>query len=70
MTLRLACLLGILVCVIVRLIDFHYQQTCLIVGGAMLVVALIGTLIDEEPPPAKKQKKPAPAQGTGSEKTA
>nr|WP_025827075.1 hypothetical protein [Acetobacter persici] len=70
MTLRLACLLGILVCVIVRLIDFHYQQTCLIVGGAMLFVALIGTLIDEEPPPAKKQKKPAPAQGSGSEKTA
>ncbi|GFE92212.1 hypothetical protein [Acetobacter persici] len=70
MTLRLACLLGILVCVIVRLIDFHYQQTCLIVGGAMLFVALIGTLIDEEPPPAKKQKKPAPAQGTSSEKTA
>nr|WP_298796690.1 hypothetical protein [uncultured Acetobacter sp.] len=53
MTLRLACLLGIAACVLVRLIDFHYQQTCLIVGGVLLVIAIIGTLIDEEPPPVK-----------------
>ncbi|GBQ06154.1 MULTISPECIES: hypothetical protein [Acetobacter] len=59
MTLRIACLLGILACVVVRLIDFHYQQTCMIVGGFMLFLAVIGTLIDEEPPPVKKQKEPA-----------
>ncbi|GAN68143.1 hypothetical protein [Acetobacter orleanensis] len=61
MTLRLACLMGIVICVIVRLIDFHYQQTCVTVGGVMLFVALIATLMNEEPPPAKKQKKPDPA---------
>lgn len=70
MTLRLACLMGILACVIVWLIDFHYRQTCMIVGGVMLFLAVIGTLIDEEPPSVKKRKKAGQPQGSNAEKTA
>ncbi|MCX2560061.1 hypothetical protein OQ252_01410 [Acetobacter farinalis] len=59
MNLRLACLLGIIACFVVNLIDFHYRQTCITIGTTLLALALFGTFFAREP---------APVQNAGSKK--